>query len=315
MTDYGSVSVDAFTIGWPCAHPLELEIASKMMDERLPGLPSHPSDSNTYALGLIEGHFIVAAFSPTAEKGTSPVTAAARHMRLSFPSVRFGISIGISIGIPIGIASWVAHPGDNLDIRLGNVVMIQSLNNCDEAVQYDLGKVVDGHVTYMERKVAPLSTTVIAALEKLRTNYFRNRTRVSEHLSKLSFLHSFGTPEEARSATYQALSHGSIVFPPEVMRDGQTPRSDIHELVDVSLFGNEVADLRTEASQSDLSLVIIRGICNRNDSEILQLHAVAAAASYAKELLQILPPLVVLISPKDKSACKYESRSTYAHRH
>ncbi|KAK1570106.1 uncharacterized protein LY79DRAFT_570407 [Colletotrichum navitas] len=276
---YGSVSVDDFTIGWVCAHPLELEIATKMMDEQLAGLPSHPGDSNTYALGLIEGHFVVAAFSPTAEKGTSPVATAARHMRLSYPSVRLGISIDIG-----SYGSWVPHHGNNLDIHLDDVVISPLLNNCDEAVQYDLGKVIDGHVTHLENKVAPLSTTVMAALEKLRTNHLRSKTRVSEHLSKLLSIYS------------------SIVSPPEVMRDGPVHKRDAHELIKVWLFDTEVADLRTDDSQTDLPLVIIRGICDKNDGERLQQHAVAAAASYAKELLQILPPLVFLMTSEDKAA-------------
>ncbi|KAK2046163.1 hypothetical protein LZ31DRAFT_564624 [Colletotrichum somersetense] len=297
MAESASISASDFTIGWLCAYSMELEIAGKMMDEQLARLPSDPSDSNIYALGLIEGHYVVAAYSPTAERGTSRVAIAARHMRLSFPSVCLSISIGIGSGVP--------RPGNEIDIRLDDVIISHSLENYGELIQYNLGKIVDGGVTRMENTIAPLSTTVMGALEKLRTNYLRDRTRVSEHLSKLTFLTKYDKPEEARATASQTIFHDSMVSSGEAIRDGSTSQSCIHELGDVSFFGTEAADTRTDVSRYDFPLVMIRGICNCADkrkSEKLQTYATAAAASCAKELLQILPPLTVAIGHEDQAA-------------
>ncbi|KAK2025463.1 hypothetical protein LX32DRAFT_499155, partial [Colletotrichum zoysiae] len=252
-----SVSAKDFTIGWVCAHPLELEIAVKMMDQQLGGLPSHPSDFNRYAFGRIEGHYVVAAFSPVAERGTSPAAVAARYMGLSFPSIRLAISIGIHCGVP--------RPVNGIDIRLDDVVIGYSPDRHDEMVQFGLGKVDDSRVTRMESKIASLSTTVMAALEKLRADHILGKTRVSEHLSKLSFLNNLDTPGEARAAASQALSHVSIASPSEVIRDASMRASDVHVSGHVSLFGTEAADLSNDDSQFDFPLVTIRGICDHAD--------------------------------------------------
>ncbi|KAK1965436.1 hypothetical protein LY78DRAFT_580437 [Colletotrichum sublineola] len=300
-----------FTIGWVCAHSLELGIAIAMMGEQLPGLTPHPSDSNIYAFGCVEGHYVVAAYSPIVERGTSPVVIAARHMRLSFPSVRLGISIGI--------VSGALRPSNDLDICLDDVIINQSLENYNEVVRYGLGKIDEGRVIRMENEIAPLSTTVMGALEKLRAKDLQGRTRVLEHLSEFFIppeSNSLGSQQdallgsnqskdsirlrEARAMKIQALPRSSIISPLEPMIDGSTRESYLHELDDVSLFDTEADDLKTDVSQFAFPLVKILGkydCADKYESKKSQQPQSAAAASYGKELLRTLPLLLVPVVP------------------
>jgi len=50
-----------YTVGWICALPLEMAAAKAMLDDIHEDLPIQPNDRNTYTLGKIGAHNIVAA--------------------------------------------------------------------------------------------------------------------------------------------------------------------------------------------------------------------------------------------------------------
>ncbi|GKT67551.1 phosphorylase superfamily protein [Colletotrichum tofieldiae] len=106
-----------FTVGWVCALPIELAAAAEMMDEEFADLPSQPADTNIYSFGRIGVHNVVAACLPAGQMGTNQAATVASQMRTSFPSLRFGVLVGIGGGVP--------NLDDDIDIRLGDIVISQ----------------------------------------------------------------------------------------------------------------------------------------------------------------------------------------------
>src|SRR4029077_2772953 len=104
------------TVGWICALPFEMAAAQAILDEDR-GKPQVQSitDRNSYHLGRIKEHDVVIACLPAGVSGTTSAAAVAVQMLSSFPSIRIGLMVGIGGGVP--------NIEDELDIRLGDVVI------------------------------------------------------------------------------------------------------------------------------------------------------------------------------------------------
>jgi hypothetical protein len=109
-----SSKFDDYTVGLISALPSELAAVRAMMDE-CHGRPSDtaPADSNSYFLGRISEHNVVAACLPSGAPGTVSAATVAAHMQLTFKSIRFGLAIGVGSGVP----------NASNDIRLGDVIV------------------------------------------------------------------------------------------------------------------------------------------------------------------------------------------------
>jgi nucleoside phosphorylase len=86
-------------------------------------------DLNGYVLGKLSGHNVVIACLPgTQGKGTAAIVTT--NLQRTFPSIQWRLLVGIGGGVP----------GDENDIRLGDVVVGMPHGQHGGAVQYDLGK-------------------------------------------------------------------------------------------------------------------------------------------------------------------------------
>ncbi|KZL87248.1 pfs domain-containing protein, partial [Colletotrichum incanum] len=124
-----------YTVGWITALDKELTAAQAMLDEehqRPENFRKHPKDTNNYVWGRVGDHNIVIASLPAGKYGTVSAATTAWSMIGSLPHLRFGLMVGIGAGIP--------RLADNIDIRLGDVVVSQPTGTSPGVVQYDLGK-------------------------------------------------------------------------------------------------------------------------------------------------------------------------------
>ncbi|KAH6960015.1 hypothetical protein BKA56DRAFT_445506, partial [Ilyonectria sp. MPI-CAGE-AT-0026] len=91
-------SYDDYTIVWICALHLEMAAARAMLDETHEDLPRYANDSNTYTLGSIKKHIVIACL-PTAQYGTNNAANVLTHLIRTFPPIRLGLMVGIGGGV------------------------------------------------------------------------------------------------------------------------------------------------------------------------------------------------------------------------
>ncbi|KXH58327.1 hypothetical protein CSAL01_13102 [Colletotrichum salicis] len=290
-----------FTVGWICALPIELAAASEMMDEEFADLPSQPADSNLYFFGRIGVHNVVAACLPAGQMGTNQAATVASQMKTSFPSLRFGVLVGIGGGVP--------NLEDDIDIRLGDVVISQPAGQHGGVIQYDFGKTgADGRIARTGSLNAP-HTILLNALAKLRANDLRRKTQVLKHLSQISSQPEFASlgpekdtlydtssphigratcakchPEDvvdrdARATTKPVLFFGNIASGNQVIKDGQTRDRYSHELGGILYFEIEAAGL-----MNNFPYIVIRSICDYADAHKNKQDAILT------RLLERIPP-------------------------
>ncbi|KAF4855885.1 Kinesin light chain [Colletotrichum siamense] len=302
-----------FTIGWVCALPIELAAASGMMDEEYAQLPSQTTDSNVYSYGRIGVHNIVVACLPSGQMGTNSAATVASQMKSSFPSLRFGLLVGIGGGVP--------NVEENVDIRLGDVVVSQPSGQYGGVIQYDFGKTgADGRIARIGSLNAP-PTILLNALSQLRANDILDKTRVDIYLSELvSSKPKFASPGPETDVLYEAeakhiggatcrkcrpedevdrekrmrtdpmIFFGNIASGNQVMKDGQTRDNHSRDLGGILCFEMEAAGL-----MNNFPCLVIRGICDYADAhknKQWQPYAAATAAALAKELLCTIPSTV-----------------------
>ncbi|KAJ3951481.1 hypothetical protein N0V92_012105 [Colletotrichum tropicale] len=278
------VPASDFTIGWVCALPIELAAASGMMDEEYAQLPSQPTDSNMYSYGRIGVHNIVVACLPAGQMGTNSAATVASQMKSSFPSLRFGLLVGIGGGVP--------NVEDDVDIRLGDVVISQPSGQYGGVIQYDFGKTgADGRIARIGSLNAP-PTILLNALSQLRANDILDKTKVDMYLSEfLSSKPKFASPGPEKDVLYEAkaqhvggatckkcrpedevdreermttdpmLFFGNIASGNQVMKDGQTRDKHSRDLGGILCFEMEAAGL-----MNNFPCLVIRGICDYADA-------------------------------------------------
>ncbi|KAK7954370.1 phosphorylase superfamily protein [Apiospora saccharicola] len=293
---------------------------------RLPP-PPLPTDSNLYSFGRIGVHNVVAACLPAGQMGTNSAATVANQMQQSFPSLRFGLLVGIGGGVP--------RLDDEIDIRLGDVVISQPTGQYGGVVQYDFGKTgPDGRIARTGSLNAP-PKILLNALAKLRANDLRGKTQAHSHLSKLTCRPNFVSPgpdqdtlydassthmagatcakcrpddvldREARATAGPVLFFGTIASGNQVMKDGPTRDRYSQELGGVLCFEMEAAGL-----MNSFPCLVVRGICDYADAhknKRWQPYAAATAAAYAKELLSIVPPL----APGDLNGSENSRRKSH----
>ncbi|GKT48797.1 uncharacterized protein ColSpa_08978 [Colletotrichum spaethianum] len=144
-------SPQLYTIGWITALDKELTAAEAVLDEehqKPENFRKHPKDTNSYVWGRIGDHNVVIASLAAGKYGTVSAATTAWSMTSSLPHLRFGLMVGIGAGIP--------RLADNIDIRLGDVVVSQPTGTSPGVVQYDLGKLGnDGQFTRVGSLASP----------------------------------------------------------------------------------------------------------------------------------------------------------------
>ncbi|KAI2613084.1 nucleoside phosphorylase domain-containing protein [Hypoxylon fragiforme] len=123
-----------YTVGWICAVDTEF-IAAEMMFDRILEEPDDisPKDPNGYKFGQIEGHNVVVSLLPHCQHGISSATATVKDMLRSFP-IRHVLMVGIAGGAP--------NLDDDIDIRLGDVVVSSPGYSNGGVLHYGYGRKV-----------------------------------------------------------------------------------------------------------------------------------------------------------------------------
>ncbi|KAJ4989473.1 kinesin light [Stagonosporopsis vannaccii] len=117
-------------------HHVAAASASQDWDENRVGNFKHATTLAFYTLGRIYNHNMAITCLPGSIGTQSAATVAAR-IRSRFTNIRFGLMVGIGGGVP----------SIDLDIRLGDVVVIYPYQQHRDVVQYDFGKTMTkGHI-------------------------------------------------------------------------------------------------------------------------------------------------------------------------
>jgi len=303
-----------YGVGWVCALPVELAAARVMLDEEHEPLGQNANDTNLYTLGQIGEHNVVIACLPAGQMGTNSAAAVAIQMKSTFKSIRFGLMVGIGGGVPSAEA----------DIRLGDVVISRPHKAHGGVVQYDCGKTTPSGIERIGTLNTP-PTILLNAVSKIQANHLIGRSRLSKYISSLTDLPVFACDNAGSDILFEAsydhmggatcdscskdrvierhlrrsqeivVHYGTIASGNQVMRDGATRNRVSAEFGGVLCFEMEAAGL-----MNSFPCLVIRGICDYADShknKKWQAYAAGTAAAYAKELLSVIPPAEVVITP------------------
>ncbi|PKX99538.1 uncharacterized protein P174DRAFT_448002 [Aspergillus novofumigatus IBT 16806] len=323
------LSHEDYTVAWISALPIELAAAQAMLDDPHESLPVAHHDKNTYALGRIGAHNIVIACLPDGIPGIASAAVVAMQLLASFPSIRFGFMIGIGGGIP----------SKDVDIRLGDVVVSRPTGDHGGVVQYDLGKALTGGQFQRTGILSPPPQVLLTALAKIRANHMLRESQIqtflddmvarfprmaqgfsrppqSDHLFQAEYAHCQGrgtcadcdqaqsVPRPLRADDRPHIHYGLIASANQVVKDSAL-RGRLHQELGAYCVEMEAAGLL-----NNFPCLVIRGISDYADShknDGWQGFAAAAAAAYAKELLAVVQPEKVLLTPMAKAAVKAES--------
>ncbi|KAL4915513.1 hypothetical protein BDW62DRAFT_203572 [Aspergillus aurantiobrunneus] len=306
-----TLSHDDYTVAWICALPLEMAAAKVMLDESHELLHQPATDHNTYTLGRRAGHNVVIACLPSGVYGTTSAATVLSHMLPTFPCLRFGLMVGIGGGIP----------REDVDIRLGDVVVSLPNASSGGVVQYDFGKALrDGRFQRTGSLNKP-PQFLLTAISQIRSDYMIGKRPLAGILSETLGKHpelkeQFSRPNTDRlfESVYDhqggpdcsecdkarlvkrlsrenkdpCLHYGLIASGNQVIKDA-TRRDFLAQEMDILCFEMEGAGLMDQ-----LPCLVIRGICDYCDShknKQWQGYAALAAAAYAKTLLEIVPTL------------------------
>lgn len=326
-------SRNAYTVGIICALAVEKAAVEAMLDEEHSRLSAAPGDDSDYTFGKIGQHHVVIACLSAGATGTINAAVIARDMKRTF-QIRFGLMVGIGGGV------W----SDNVDIRLGDVVVSQPDGQHGGVVQWDFGKMEAGgkfRRTGTLNKPPPL---LLQAIQSLKTKHLRRGHDMDKHLQEMlrtnpmmeeegKYVHQGRDNDELFEASYNHESgrtckncdrtrleprpdrkndrprvhYGNIASGDEVMRDGLT-RDRIAEQEGVICFEMEAAGL-----MDNFPCIVVRGICDYADShknKRWQPYAAATAAAYAKELLLSMQAADVARIPTAQEATRTECQES-----
>ncbi|CAG9988694.1 unnamed protein product [Clonostachys byssicola] len=250
METRSALAHEGYAVGWICALPMEMAASQALLDERHPVLAQNHNDHNSYTLGRIGVHNVVMTCLPRGGTGTVSAAIVATEMASSFRNLQFVLLVGVGVGVL----------GAECDIRLGDVVVSHTGPNHGGVVQFDFGKAMQ------DGKFVP-------------TNMLDRPPRIL--LAAVSQSAPITPGASLRSRATSNKSSGN-----QVMRHAMT-RDRLRDEISMACFEMGAAGL-----MGQLPCLVIRGICDYADShknKTWQSYASAVVASYARELLSIIP--------------------------
>lgn len=287
-----------------------------MLDERHSSLPldRDSRDNNTYVLGKIASHNVAIACLPSGITGTVSAARVTNLMLSTFKQLKFVLMIGIGGGAP----------SEEHDIRLGDVVVGKPSGLLGGVVQYDFGKTVQQGRFQRGGMLNKPPEVLLTALSSLQAKHFMMGNKIQETIQQAvskypAMMTQYGRPSEQSDRLYKAyyehpenqqtcsdcdpsrlesrlprplgmqhsyVHYGLIASGDQVVRHGAM-RDQLRKELDVLCFEMEAAGL-----VDSFPCLVIRGISDYADShknDLWQGYAAAAAAAYAKELMQVIP--------------------------
>lgn len=286
-----------------CALPVELKAVRTLFDETHQALPKHESDANTYALGRLGTHYVVAACLPSGDHGTNAASRVASDIEKSFPAVKWYFVVGTGGGIP----------SEEHDIRLGDVVVSTGV------IQHDMGKIMqeDSRIKstgVLERPAKSLLT----AISRVQSDPSLTHDALEAHIQRIvSVRPEYQSPGEDRDTLFHAMSeheYGQETCEnckgPHVPKKPRPPGPHIHygciasgnQVIKNAVFRDRIGaemdvlcfEMEGAGVMATGKCLVIRGICNYADShknDEWREYAAATAAAYAKLFLLRMPNL------------------------
>ncbi|KAN0066858.1 hypothetical protein V8E54_015030 [Elaphomyces granulatus] len=301
-----------YTVAWICALPLEAAAAKVILNKTHSQLSQPAGDDNTYILGEISGHNIVVACLPSGVYGIASAATVAAYMRITFPSIRFGLMVGIGGGVP----------STNNGIRLGDVVVSKPTGAFGGVVQYDYGKTVASGVFQQTGMMNQPPQVLLNAIARLHVDDIMGQNQSIAHMisdvldtnvemkapcsrpadeQDTLFNSAYDHPQredtcincdkrqlirrDPRTSDEPRIHYGLIASGNQVMKHGKT-RDQLGKRHGMLCFEMEAAGLMNQ-----LPCLVIRGICDYSDShknKHWQGYAALTAAAYAKILLSVV---------------------------
>lgn len=266
----------------------------------------HPGNNALYNVAI--------ACLPTGVIGSVSAAMVATKMLSTFRSIRFGLLVGIGGGVPF-----------QADIRLGDVVVTKPTKNHDGVVQSNYTKTIKECTLKQTCTLNKPPRVLLTALSKLQASHLVNGNQIARFLSEMaskyplmtsilrpqnqdhlfrSEYHHIGrnhtcnacdatqlqTRVHRKDNTTPRIHYGLMESGNQVVNDGSI-RDHLARQCNILCFEMEAAGLMDK-----FPCLIIRGISNYADSHknyIWQGYAAATAATYAKELLSVIPTFQV----------------------
>ncbi len=305
-----------YTVGWICGAEVEYVVACEMLDNEHSLLPNKGRDVNAYTLGNIGSHNIAIACLPKGRYGAVSAATVAVNMLKTFEAIRIGLMVGVGGGAPSA-----KH-----DVRLGDVVVAtpSAPQRLGGVMPYDYGKVIQEKTVEFMGHMNAAPSFLLTALIRLSRQQGRTGNGIAEVIPKViagnrwlrkrcerpgedrlyeaTYIHASDRPCSAGCSGSGLLSRtprnpleedvstvhfGTIASADKLMKDAKI-RDTLGAQYDVLCFEMEAAGL-----MNNFPCLVIRGISNYSDThknDIWIGYAAAAAAVYAKQLLQSIPP-------------------------
>ncbi|KAL2869911.1 5'-methylthioadenosine/S-adenosylhomocysteine nucleosidase [Aspergillus lucknowensis] len=299
METTGNIELDPaeYKVGWICALQIELDAAQRMLDRIHTKGFGHGTDCNLYILGQIGQLNIVLTCLPMGQYGNNIAAVVATRMMNRFPQIDIGLMVGIGGGLPSA----------KNDIRLGDVVVSKPHHQYGGVVQYDMGKLTsDGFITTGSLKAPPEKLLQVLNLMPRHGSAIAEPPDIAypgielDQLFKSSYGHTGNDdtciscdPQQVvprpmtRTTTSPRVFYGTIASGNSVVKN-----SEIREML-VQRHGVLCCEMEAAGlMNTKFPCLVIRGISDYADShknEIWMEYAAAAAAQYARDLLQALP--------------------------
>ncbi|KAB8237922.1 uncharacterized protein BDW43DRAFT_321109 [Aspergillus alliaceus] len=261
-----SFTHDDYTIAWICA--LSLEVAAARTS----------ADPNAYEVGELNGHCIVIACLPAGVYGTVSAATVVSRMCLTFPRLQYGLMVGIGGGVP----------GNNNDIRLGDVVVSKPVGKYIQGGQFEstgtLNKPPQAFLTHMGQLEAKTMTEGKHTLSKI-VERFSPPEQHMDFLFHSSYHHA--TKEDTcgkcdkeqlikrqpRDTRTPYIHYGLIASGDQVIKDSET-RDRLAQQYGILCFEMEAAGFMDELPTLQKEW---------------QGYAALTAAAYTKLLLSVIP--------------------------
>ncbi|OBS23363.1 hypothetical protein FPOA_03912 [Fusarium poae] len=302
----------AYNVVWIAPLRIEAKAAMYLLDEQHHGrFPVSHGDDYVFQAGAMGGHKIVIVTLPAGQEyGTASAAALAGQVKKFFPNLWFGLLVGMAAGLP-NLSCVPAR-----DIRLGDVLIALPVGESPGIIPYELGKETEDGFQLLRRgySLAMTETIVRSAIgsikleapndaelflpyyEKIRncehgTGTFEDPGQDSDVLFQMN---EYGEEEIVQrrrrsKSDYQRVRawYGSIGSGDKLMRNAEKRNAWRDK------YGIIGLEMEAAGIMNRIPVGVIRGVCNygdRHKNKEWQPFAAAMAASYARALLDEIPP-------------------------
>ncbi|KAL9572181.1 hypothetical protein ACKAV7_003669 [Fusarium commune] len=299
-----------YKVAWIAPLEIEAKAALCLLDERHRGrFPVDRGDDYVFHAGAMGGHNIIIATLPAGQEyGTGSAAALASQVKKFFPNLWFGLLVGVAAGLPDLSRVPIR------DIRLGDVLVGLPDGEGAGLVPYELGKETEdgfqplrfGHSLAITEPIVRAAIGSIKLEAPSDTEIFLpyyEKIRSCEHATG-----TFADPGQDNDILYLSCDNGQEKVVERSPRSNHQrtrvwygPIGSGDKLLKNAQKRNELRDrygiigLEMEAAgtMNRIPVGVIRGVCDYGDrykNKDWQPYAAAMAASYARALLDEIPP-------------------------